>query len=347
MKVYDDQLDLGFTHDCSHSQRSSINEQPSNLIDQVMRASEDDNGAEPMDVEKANYEATSEDDAAKQNPMVEFLYSICPVDLLQWEEMSLPNRMYEVVKSPVMFLIQATTPLVDYDRPLNGWSRILNSLQCILAPLFWMFTFKMYSISLGGVFPLWIAVLTVACIMAIVVFATSKHWEPPRYHPVFAFFGFITAIVWIYTLANEVVNVLETLGLVFNISIAILGVTLLAWANSIGDVISNVVLARQGFPRIAISACFGGPLFNLLLGFGVPFLIKTIQEGGEIDLNVSLLQVMLTGFVMGSLVISLIAFPLMNFHIRKPYGFVLISFYLVFLILAILTEMKVIEAIAI
>ncbi len=81
------------------------------------------------------------------------------------------------------------------------------------------------------------------------------------------------------------VNILETLGLTFNISTAFLGVTLLAWANSIGDVVSNVVLARQGFPRIAISACFGGPLFNLLLGFGIPFLIKTIQMNGKISVS--------------------------------------------------------------
>jgi hypothetical protein len=30
------------------------------------------------------------------------------------------------------------------------------------------------------------------------------------------------------------------------------------------DLIADTVMARQGFPRMGISACFGGPLFSIL-----------------------------------------------------------------------------------
>lgn len=30
------------------------------------------------------------------------------------------------------------------------------------------------------------------------------------------------------------------------------------------DAVSNVTMARQGFPRMAIGACFGGPLMSIL-----------------------------------------------------------------------------------
>lgn len=30
------------------------------------------------------------------------------------------------------------------------------------------------------------------------------------------------------------------------------------------DAVSNVTMARQGFPRMAIGACFGGPLLSIL-----------------------------------------------------------------------------------
>ena len=61
-----------------------------------------------------------------------------------------------------------------------------------------------------------------------------------------------------------------------------LGMTVLAWGNSIGgacrvaisvlllgsyraqDLVSNVVVAKQGAPSMAIAACFGGPLFSTL-----------------------------------------------------------------------------------
>ena len=36
---------------------------------------------------------------------------------------------------------------------------------------------------------------------------------------------------------------------------------------------------RRGSPRAGFSACFGGPLFNLLLGIGLPFTIQLLHEG--------------------------------------------------------------------
>ena len=40
------------------------------------------------------------------------------------------------------------------------------------------------------------------------------------------------------------------------------------------DAVSNVTMARQGFPRMAIGACFGGPLMSILkyLMFGYQIL---------------------------------------------------------------------------
>ena len=52
--------------------------------------------------------------------------------------------------------------------------------------------------------------------------------------------------------------------------------------NSIGDMISDTTMARRGSPRTGFSACFGGPLFNLLLGIGLPFTIELIQGGGPV-----------------------------------------------------------------
>ena len=52
----------------------------------------------------------------------------------------------------------------------------------------------------------------------------------------------------------------------FGLSDAILGLTVLAWGNSIGDLIADTAMAKRGNPRTGFSACFGGPLFNLLLG---------------------------------------------------------------------------------
>lgn len=36
----------------------------------------------------------------------------------------------------------------------------------------------------------------------------------------------------------------------------------MAWSNSIGDLVADVSVARQGFAQMAASAAIGGPLFS-------------------------------------------------------------------------------------
>jgi sodium/potassium/calcium exchanger 6 len=66
-----------------------------------------------------------------------------------------------------------------------------------------------------------------------------------------------------------VVGVLKTLGVILNMSDAILGLTIFAVGNSLGDFVADITVARLGFPVMALSACFGGPMLNILLGIGL------------------------------------------------------------------------------
>ena len=46
---------------------------------------------------------------------------------------------------------------------------------------------------------------------------------------------------------------------------------MLAWGNSIGDLSTNMAMARKGLANMAITACFAGPVFNMLVGLGAGF----------------------------------------------------------------------------
>ena len=64
------------------------------------------------------------------------------------------------------------------------------------------------------------------------------------------------SVMWISTVARELVSLLDSMGLMLDISPVILGLTILAWGNSLGDLVTDTSLARQGYPQMAIGGVF-------------------------------------------------------------------------------------------
>ncbi|KAK6741854.1 hypothetical protein RB195_009618 [Necator americanus] len=120
-----------------------------------------------------------------------------------------------------------------------------------------------------------------------------------------SYLGFLMSISWIYFISSEVVNVVTMLGVISHISHEVLGLTILAWSNSIGDLIADISVVKQGYPRMAMAAAIGGPLFNLLIGFGLPFLIAK-ANGRTVTINLNPTYRILLLFLGISLVTTLI-----------------------------------------
>ena len=149
--------------------------------------------------------------------------------------------------------------------------------------------------------------------------------------------AFVMSIVWIMSIANEVLCLLETLGELLSISHSILGISVLAWGNSIGDLVSNATISKDGFPIMALAGCFAGPMFNLLIGVGLSLLIGTIG-GGEFDMGQPS-RLDLIGFVF--LILSL----LVNLSVAQQLKYsrsiciALLSLYLVFILVALVSQL--------
>lgn len=92
-----------------------------------------------------------------------------------------------------------------------------------------------------------------------------------------AFIGFSISLTWIYLIATTAVTLLTILGIILHIPKAILGATVFAIGNSSNDLVANTAVARRGFPVLAASACFGGPMMNMLLGIGVGGLVQVLK----------------------------------------------------------------------
>lgn len=108
---------------------------------------------------------------------------------------------------------------------------------------------------------------------------SPAHSLPYSWRPFLSLLGFLVAISWIATIATEVVSLLKTIGVILDISDSLLGLTVFAIGNSLGDLVANVTVARLGYPVMALSACFGGPMLNILLGIGLGGLYMTLNSG--------------------------------------------------------------------
>jgi sodium/potassium/calcium exchanger 6 len=91
---------------------------------------------------------------------------------------------------------------------------------------------------------------------------------PPKIFFCFAIIGFVMSIMWISFTSDIVVDLLQLFGFILGLPKPLLGLTLLAWGNCLGDMNANVAMTKRGFGEMAITGCMAGPIFNILVGMG-------------------------------------------------------------------------------
>ena len=68
------------------------------------------------------------------------------------------------------------------------------------------------------------------------------------------------------------------MGIILGLAPTLLGLTILAWGNSIGDLMANLSIAKKGYAEMAMTGCYAGPVFNLLLGLGLSTLMLNLGK---------------------------------------------------------------------
>ncbi|GAA6009391.1 hypothetical protein JCM11491_004304 [Sporobolomyces phaffii] len=214
-------------------------------------------------------------------------------------------------------------------------TRGLTSVQCTLGPVFC--ACALFADELRWYQPA--LALAVGAVFATLAWRFFHH---PR-HPgrvTLCFVGFAIAMVWILMIVNEVVGVLQTLGHLFGISDAILGLTIFAMGNSLGDLVANATVARMGYPSMAIAACFGGPMLNILLGVGLSGTYLIARSPTHEPIHVEMGRTLLVSGVglFAILVGSLVVVPLNGYRMTKRIGAILIAAYTVVLSINVAAE---------
>ncbi|EMD34076.1 hypothetical protein CERSUDRAFT_117589 [Gelatoporia subvermispora B] len=218
-----------------------------------------------------------------------------------------------------------------HELKFNKW---LMAVQCTLGPLF--------SVAIlfdGTQHEPWlllaagIAGLTVGTLVA--VFADKG--THPTSQLARCTMGFMVAVVWIMAIADEVVEVLQTVAFIFGLSDAIIGLTIFAVGNSLADLVANMSVAVFA-PIMGFSACFGGPMMNILLGVGISgsYIIRQTAEPYELHFSNTLI-VTGTGLLM-ILLATLIFVPSNGYFLPRGWGIALIVAYICLMITNVVVE---------
>mmetsp|Transcript_23718 Transcript_23718/g.27419 ORF Transcript_23718/g.27419 Transcript_23718/m.27419 type:complete len:130 (-) Transcript_23718:103-492(-) len=108
-----------------------------------------------------------------------------------------------------------------------------------------------------------------------------------------------------------------------------MGLTVLAWGNSMGDLSANMTMAKKGLANMAITACFAGPVFNILIGLGLGFTklnTTTGQDSTEVEMSPSISVGFL--FLLLNCILVLLGGLVWNSgHIPKGYGYIALTLY--------------------
>ncbi|KAL1915038.1 uncharacterized protein VTP21DRAFT_7743 [Calcarisporiella thermophila] len=222
---------------------------------------------------------------------------------------------------------------------VGGWCQWLSAVQLVLSP---MFATTVICVGWGHSLTPVLFVAGIGAIAALLLLVFTHPHKIPRHLYLMCYLGFLAAICWIYIIANEVVAVLKSIGLILGLSDAILGLTIFAMGNSLGDFVANITMARMGFPMMAFSACYGGPLLNMLLGIGIGGLYTTWPSRGvayyPLKMSVSLLVTSL-GLIL-VLVLTLVIVPLNGYKVTRKWGLLVMGIYFIGMGMNVVLEMK-------
>lgn len=239
----------------------------------------------------------------------------------------------------------------------DQWSRWLVLVQIYLAPVFCVFSF--YSQSPTDLPAKWLVLPTLISLLASTVLlipfllTTTASRRPKVYRMLLSAAGFVVSIAWISTIASQVVGALKALAVICNMSHAIMGLTIFAVGNSLGDLVADITVAKLGYPVMALSACFGGPMLNILLGIGLSgtYILVTgahhhqhKHPGSQLKYKSYQIEVGRTLIVTGitllvTLVGLLIVVPMNKWVLSKRIGLALIALWIVTTILNVALEL--------
>ena len=141
--------------------------------------------------------------------------------------------------------------------------------------------------------------------------------------------AFLNSILWIGFVSYWMVDWAELSGNTIGIPINVMGLTILAMGTSVPDLISSVIVARQGKGDMAISSSIGSNIFDILIGLPLPWLSYSIYSGSPVYIESDNLALSLIILIL-MLIVVVLSIRYCNWETKKELGFMMMLFYVLF-----------------
>uniref|UniRef100_UPI0037E7C9E0 sodium/potassium/calcium exchanger 3 n=1 Tax=Semicossyphus pulcher TaxID=241346 RepID=UPI0037E7C9E0 len=174
--------------------------------------------------------------------------------------------------------------------------------------------------------------------LCLLLYFTVPNCSKPRWENCFML-SFVASTLWIAAFSYIMVWMVTVIGFTLGIPDVIMGITFLAAGTSVPDCMASLIVARQGMGDMAVSNSIGSNVFDILVGLGLPWALKTlaINYGSDIKLNSKGL-IFSVGLLLASVFITVLGVHLNKWTLDKRLGFTCLFLYSVFLCFSCLIE---------
>ncbi len=259
----------------------------------------------------------------------------------QWDDMTPSQKALAPITTPIFLIMSLTMPVIREGRLGKGYATAL----AFFAPLFFLAApgsaTAMFRDNLPGSPYFWILCISAGCSVLTGIKLQFEKEGPKAASEPIAMLAFINSIVWMHLAAEHLVLIIDALAKIAGISEEFLGATVLAWANCVGDLVSNMAVAKAGQAAMAVTACFAGPLFNLLVGLAASLVYVNVILGDvQVQVGNSVLVLLVGSLASLLMVLSLtVRKSDYEYALSAKLGWSLIGFYVAFEVFFCLVEL--------
>ncbi|XP_071754281.1 sodium/potassium/calcium exchanger 3-like [Centroberyx gerrardi] len=172
--------------------------------------------------------------------------------------------------------------------------------------------------------------------LGLLLYCTVPNCVLPRWHRWFMV-TFVASTLWIAMFSYLMVWMVTIISYTLGIPDYIMGITFLAAGTSVPDCMASLIVARQGMGDMAVSNSIGSNIFDILLGLGFPWALRTlvVDHGSSVFINNKGLVYSVV-LLLASVFLTVMSVHLNHWRLDRRLGLGLIFLYAIFLLCSIL-----------